>query len=136
MVYANPISIMVSVTVSIMVWHIQWGLVILLYFSLSGVKIHEPPCKSCKYTKESILMGHTLWYGAGKELASNLTAAWCRDSNTMAGIPCFVQKLPGLTHCTLTSDDNRTLPSREVPGRSRDGTGKDLETLKVPWSRD
>ena len=84
MVDANPISIMV--------WHIQWGLVILLYFSLSGVKIHEPPCKSCKYTKESILMGHTLWYGAGKELASNLTAAWCRDSNTMAGIPCFVQR--------------------------------------------
>ena len=59
--------------------------------------MHKPPCKSCKYTKESILMGHTLWYGAGKELASNLTAAWCRDSNTMAGIPCFVQRLPGLT---------------------------------------
>ena len=29
---------------------------------------------------------------------------------------------------------SRTLPSREVPGRSRDGTGQDLETLKVPWS--
>ena len=99
MVHANPIFIMGFVTVGTMVWHIQWGLVILLYFSLSGVKIHEPPCKSCKYTKESILMGHTLWYGAGKELASNLTAAWCRDSNTMVGIPCFVQRLPGLTHC-------------------------------------
>ena len=87
-------------------------------------------------------MGHTLWYGAGKELASNLTAAWCRDSNTMAGIPCFVQKLPGLTHCTLTSDDNRTLPSREVPGGpgkvpGRDRTGpRDLEGPVVPWSRD
>ena len=33
-----------------------------------------------------------------------------------------------------TSDGNRTVPSREVPGRSRDGTGQDLETLKVPWS--
>ena len=32
---------------------------------------------------------------------------------------------------------SRTVPSREVPGRSRDGTGQDqdLETLKVPWSR-
>jgi hypothetical protein len=28
---------------------------------------------------------------------------------------------------------SRTVPSREVPGRSRDGTGQDLETLKVPW---
>ena len=27
---------------------------------------------------------------------------------------------------------SRTVPSREVPGRSRDGTGQDLETLKVP----
>ena len=59
--------------------------------------MHEPPCKSCKYTKELILMGHTLWYGAGKELAPNLTAAWCRNSNTVAGIPCFVQRLQGLT---------------------------------------
>ena len=25
--------------------------------------------------------------------------------------------------------------SRDVPGRSRDLTGRDLETLKVPWSR-
>ena len=33
-----------------------------------------------------------------------------------------------------TSDGNRTVPSREVPGRSWDGTGQDLETLKVPWS--
>jgi hypothetical protein len=24
--------------------------------------------------------------------------------------------------------------SRDVPGRSRDMTGQDLETLKVPWS--
>ena len=24
--------------------------------------------------------------------------------------------------------------SRDVPGRSRDMTGRDLETLKVPWS--
>ena len=43
-----------------------------------------------------------------------------------------------------TSDGNRTVPSREVPGRSQDGTGprdlegpvvlpgQDLETLKVP----
>ena len=29
---------------------------------------------------------------------------------------------------------NRTVPSREVPGRSWDGTGQDLETLKVSWS--
>ena len=33
-----------------------------------------------------------------------------------------------------TSDGNSTVPSREVPGRSRDGTGQDLETLKVLWS--
>ena len=33
-----------------------------------------------------------------------------------------------------TSDGNRTVPSREVPGRSRDEKGWDLETLKVPWS--
>ena len=25
--------------------------------------------------------------------------------------------------------------SRDVPGRSQDLTGQDLETLKVPWSR-
>ena len=25
--------------------------------------------------------------------------------------------------------------SRDVPGMSRDMTGRDLETLKVPWSR-
>ena len=25
--------------------------------------------------------------------------------------------------------------SRDIPGRSRDLTGRDLETLKVPWSR-
>ena len=35
----------------------------------------------------------------------------------------------------LTRLSSRTVPSREVPGRSRDGTGQDLETLKVPWSR-
>ena len=32
------------------------------------------------------------------------------------------------------SDGNRTVLSREVLGRSWDGTGQDLETLKVPWS--
>ena len=40
--------------------------------------------------------------------------------------------------CTVenvgSSDGNRTVPSREVPGRSRDRTGQDLEILKVPWS--
>ena len=34
----------------------------------------------------------------------------------------------------VATDGNRTVPSREVPGRSRDVTGLDLETLKVPWS--
>jgi hypothetical protein len=55
--------------------------------------MNHPVNLVCKYTKGLILMGHTLWYGAGKELASNLTAAWCRDRNTMARIPCFVQRL-------------------------------------------
>ena len=39
------------------------------------------------------------------------------------------------THTVHTRLFSRTVPSREVPGRSRNGTGQDLETLKVPWSR-
>ena len=59
------------------------------------------------------------------------------------GIPialCFKESRPYdatspiISNRVLTSDGNRTVPSREVPGRSRDGTGQDLETLKVPWS--
>ena len=30
------------------------------------------------------------------------------------------------------SDDSKTFPSREIPRRSQDGTGRDLETLRVP----
>ena len=30
------------------------------------------------------------------------------------------------------SDGSRTVPSQEVPGRSQDGTGRDLETASVP----
>ena len=38
--------------------------------------------------------------------------------------------------CISTSDGNRTVSSREGPGKipGWNGTGQDLETLKVPWS--
>jgi hypothetical protein len=38
---------------------------------------------------------------------------------------------PSCLEALHTSDGSRTVPSWEVPGRSLDGTGQDLGTLKV-----
>ena len=50
-------------------------------------------------------------------------------------LPCFLAYVPVSGDiCVSIRLSSRTVPSWEVPGRSWDRTGQNLETLKVPWA--
>ena len=112
-----------------------WFVSRLAYFYYGNVINFQQTCQIQSKLQNIQISGTKRKYERSEQIFKTVTFSWVVYLSHQPFLPlCFRWNCFGWSKWIRCSDGNRTVPSREVPGRSRDGTGQDLETLKVPWS--